>query len=160
MSAHPPNPPLQNPIPGTTLDTSPETLGLTPIEDASRVSAQPATLPSRRSSASKNVLKRTVENTAAKLGGSAFLGSNRRESSGTPVSNRLSASFSATPKRFLSLSRKGKGKEQGSTSGKDISGIIASGEWSLYVYFASFVGDGNVPYGPCNAKYCYRHLRE
>ena len=158
MSAHPPSPPLQNPV--QTLDTSPQTLGLTRGEDASPASAQSASLPSRRSSASKNVLKRTVENTAAKLGGSAFLGSSsgRRESSGTPVTNRLSASLSSTPRRFLSLSRKGKGKDQGGGSSTEIAGVI--GECLLYRYFASFVGDGNARCDPRKANYRYLRLCE
>lgn len=125
MSASPPHPLLQNPIAGTTIDTSPHKLDLaesengnaqTPYSDAART-----TSPTRSPSNSKNVLKRTVEHAAGKLGSSMLSGGSRKESSGSgSQGSRLSASLSAaSPRRILSLSRKGKEKERASVGGGD-----------------------------------------
>lgn len=139
MSVQPPNPHLQNPISGTTIDTSPQTLGLDESPDAQSNSAdiQP---PNRRSSASKGVIKRTVESTAAKLGGSVLGGGSKRDNS----SPRLSASFTSSPKRFLSLTRKGKAKD---TSHMTISdGRGESGEHLVVHDFRSVVSTVIVSY--------------
>ncbi|KAI5123707.1 hypothetical protein M0805_000302 [Coniferiporia weirii] len=107
MSDQPPSPGLQNPSKGTTINTSPQTLGLDHAfgNDPSQVRV-------RTSSVSKNVLKRTVEQTAAKISGSMLNSSSRRDNNTSQQSSRLSTSLTAAdPRRFLSL-KKGKGKEQ------------------------------------------------
>lgn len=108
MSGTPPSPTLQNPIKGTTFNTSPEALGLEARAEPQAHVRTPST--------SKNVIKRTVESTAAKLGGSMLASGYRRESgsnaNGAQQSGRLSSSFTAAdPRRFLSL-RRSKGKER------------------------------------------------
>lgn len=127
MSASPPEPPLQNPLAGTTIDTSPQTLGLTesgngnmqtsaarmPVTNAATNSS-----PSRSPSNSKNVLKRTMEQATSKLG-SSMLNISRRDGKGPGFQgNKLSASLgTVSPRHTLSLSRKGKDKERISADG-------------------------------------------
>lgn len=129
MSAHPPHPPLQNPIAGTTIDTSPQKLGLVDSQNANAQTSAPTPLsntvltasPTRSPSNSKSVLKRTVEQAAGKLGSSMLSSGSRRERSGSgSQGSRLSASLSvASPRRILSRSRKGKDKETLGVAGGD-----------------------------------------
>lgn len=119
MSAGPPSPALQNPIKGTTLDTSPEKLGLDTHNTDTPTRA-------RTQSSSKNVLKRTVEQTAARLGSSMLAPGFKRDSGSAAAAGaqqsggRLSSSFTAAdPRRFLSL-RRSKGKER--DAAPDLSG--------------------------------------
>lgn len=124
MSGEAPKPHLQNPIKGTTIDTSPGALGLEEQAEQVADSETPTSSYSHKRAPSlpKNVIKR-VEQTAAKLGSSVLgtYSSPKRENnvsqqqqqpqqqSGTRLSMSLT---SADPRRFLSLSRKGKAKEK------------------------------------------------
>ena len=132
MSTEPPDPPIQNPVRGTTVDTSPQTLGLDQPDNASETETSVSQTRSRTAGLPRSVMKR-VEQTAAKLG-STVLGSGpgsnaapRRENSSSVTtqrekqqshpssgesSGRLTMSLgSVSPRRFLSLSRKGKERE-------------------------------------------------
>ncbi|KAL5518675.1 ATG26 [Sanghuangporus vaninii] len=122
MSQEAPDPPLQNPTRGTSIDTSARSLGLEQSTDepnSSRTSIPGAPR-------TKVVMKR-VEETAAKLG-TTLLGTSSKSKRDNNIpqqqqqqnqsDGRLSASLpSAAPHRFLSLSRKGKGKAR-ETSGE------------------------------------------
>lgn len=123
MSAtDPPSPPVLNPLSGTTIDTSPESLGLSVTNDQ-------ANLPSRASvshrdnlsTSHRSVVARAVEHTAAKL--------NPRRSS---VSPKTSTRSSLSGLSRLSLSRrKDKGKEPESTNSPESS--LIEGTSHLYV---------------------------
>lgn len=139
MSDEPPPSALQNPIRGTTIDTSEGELGLDVSQNES--SASHSQTHTRVPSFSKSVIRR-VEQTAAKIG-STVLGNHALSNSnsntgpkkergnscsGAPAApssqqeqqregSRLSASLSsADPRKFLSLSRKGKGRERDTTA--------------------------------------------
>ncbi|KAH8120519.1 hypothetical protein DFH11DRAFT_70112 [Phellopilus nigrolimitatus] len=127
-STPPPPPPLQNPIKGTTVDTAPTSLGLDDsvhahINTTQGSSTSQSTPRARAPSAPKSVLKRTVEQTAAKLGGvrrgsgSDGSGSAQTQPGTNSTTGRLSASLTAAdPRRFLSLKGKGKGRERDSAA--------------------------------------------
>lgn len=126
MSSEPPVPHVQNPIRGSTIDTSPHSLGLE--ESGETAPANQSRNRTSSTSLSRSVIKR-VEQTAAKLGntvlGSSTPGIRRDSASTQPAAKQqqpqgesskggLSMSLSsASPRRFLSLSRKGKEREQG-----------------------------------------------
>ena len=137
MSSEPPDPHIQNPIRGSTIDTSPQSLGLDLQGEAA--SANQARNRTSSTSLSRSVIKR-VEQTAAKLG-NTVLGSStpglKRDNVATQPSTKqqqpqahgessrggLTMSLSsASPRRFLSLSRKGKEREHSA----DPSGMLSS----------------------------------
>lgn len=132
MSKETPEPPLRNPVRGTSVDTSLQLLGLEQAADE----ANSSLAPTPGAPKTKTMMKR-VEQTAAKLGGSVLgTGSNPKRDSNAPQqaqpqqqpqqqsSHRLSVSLTGgTPRRFLSLSRKGKGKE------REVSGESTGAYW-------------------------------
>lgn len=119
MSSEPPDPPILNPVSGTTIDTSPRNLGLNGEQQSESV-VHILTESRESASPSKGIVKRTVEQTAAKLG-SGFTGGRKSSAS----SGRRP---SGTKRLFGSLSRKGKGKEVEKGGEGDIGSGDADGE--------------------------------
>ncbi|THH11780.1 hypothetical protein EW145_g439 [Phellinidium pouzarii] len=125
MSDLPP-PSLQNPIKGTTINTSPEALGLEHASNESPLSQSRV----RINSNSKNAIKRTVEHTAARIG-SRVLNSGSRWDSNVSQQGRLSSSLTvADPRRFRTL-RKGKGRERESLENMSEENLSSSTRTSL-----------------------------
>ena len=80
MSIHRPEPPILNPVSGTTINTSPEVLGLREDRPVLRDNALASSETKDPSSSSKNIVIRTVEQAAAKLSASASASLGRRTS--------------------------------------------------------------------------------
>lgn len=109
MSVQPPNSVI-SPLAGT-IDVSLQSLGLGEPDD-SPDTPQGVPYPSRLPSTSKGIIKRKVEQTAARLGSSVVGGGPKKEQN-VSQGSRLTASLTAAnPRRLVSLSRKGKGKER------------------------------------------------
>jgi hypothetical protein len=104
MASPPPQPPLpkpMNPTPGTTIDTSPETLGLSATSQSDDSGDQSAAV---FRSPSGSFVRRTVERTIEKLSWSG---------SRLPTTSKFEDNKGSTPRRLFSLSRKTKDHEQG-----------------------------------------------
>lgn len=130
MSLRSPDARRQNPITGSTIDTSAQALGL--HDDRPKTPPPQTSNALKLSTSPRSVIKWTGEltaATAAKLSGTV-LGTGKRDKDGHA---RTGSSPSRSVGRFLSLSRKGKGKDLGGSI-TDWSGGGAIGE-GAYVLF-------------------------
>ena len=146
MSLRSPDARRQNPITGSTIDTSAQALGL--HDDRPKTPPPQTSNAPKLSTSPRSVIKWTGEltaATAAKLSGTV-LGTGKRDKDGHA---RTGSSPSRSVGRFLSLSRKGKGKDLGgSITGWSGGGAIGEGTYVLFPLDLDAFCSSRPPGGP------------